>query len=476
MSKDYKINFGIDGWRGKLDSEVNRRSIAQVAQAFADYLINNSEEKDILKVAVGYDGRRDSKSFAQLFSRILSANNIRAFLSDKTGTTPVLSYFVKSQKMNAGVMITASHLPPEFNGVKIKAAYGGPFLSQDTLSVQKYIGTDLIQADDEHIFLVDVRACYYDHLEKIIEFDAIKFADIKVLIDSMGGAGQQIIESVLTRHNITAKTIYKIVEPDFAGRRAEPIEVNLMPMREELIKNPGYSIGIATDGDADRLGVMTDRGEMVSSQEVSLLLADYVINRKKLSGDIVKTATITDRLTSLFQSDERKVIEVPFGFKFICEKMINGNIAFGCEESGGYGFNDHIPERDGILSGLLMVEMLAKSPYKTLSELLEAKRNEFGRFYFKRLDIKYPHEKRFEKLKVIRDTLGSTLGNDKIEDVRDYFDTSENLTAVKLHFDKSNNWLLIRISETEELFRIYAEAESESELNGLIDNALNFFK
>ena len=251
-------------------------------------------------------------------------------------------------------MITASHNPPNYNGVKFKSHYGGPFFTEQTRELENFIGNSLVQADDEQIYQVEFRPDYYNHIEQLIDFRAIKEANLNILIDSMAGSGQQIIENLLIKHEIPSKTIFKIAEKDFSGRLAEPIEKNLGPLRDELLKENKYSLGIATDGDADRLGVMLENGHWLSAQKTILLLCDYLVNGKKLSGNIVKTSSVTDKLRTAFENENRKVIDVQVGFKYICEKMIDEETAFGCEESGGFAISKHIPERDGLLSGLTL--------------------------------------------------------------------------------------------------------------------------
>ncbi len=197
----------------------------------------------------------------------------------------------------------------------------------------------------------------------------------------MGGAGQNLIQQLLERYEIKSETIFSIPEENFYNRQPEPIAKNLIPLSENLKSNEKYSLGLATDGDADRCGVMLENGEWLSSQETILFLIDYIVNERKFEGHIVKTSSVTDKVFK-FQNDERKVFDVQVGFKYICEKMISENIAIGCEESGGFGFKFHIPERDGILSSLFILEMLANSGHKKLSDFVDNKRKEFGKIYY----------------------------------------------------------------------------------------------
>jgi len=458
-----EIVFGTDGWRGLIDKEINKGSVGKVAQAFAIYLKTRPKNSNDLKVAVAYDGRQYSKQFAILFARILSGNSITTFLADKTSTTPALSFYVKENGLNAGVMITASHNPAEYNGVKFKDSYGGPFFTEETLEIEKLIGKELVQADDDKVYQVDIRSPYYMQLERLVNFQLIKEAGLNILIDSMGGSGQQVIETILRKYEIPAKTIFKIAEFDFSGRIAEPIEKNLLPLKEELLKNH-YSFGIATDGDADRVGIMMENGDWLSAQETILLLTDFLINKKKVKGHLVKTSSVTDKLKFLFENEERKVFDVQVGFKYICEKMIQEDIAFGCEESGGYGYKGHMPERDGILSGLLFIEMLARSGYTKLSDYVYSKRNEFGLIHYSRIDFEYKNDDRLSILPFLVEKEIIELENYTIKDKQHFYSSRGVINGLKLRFIGDTKWLLLRCSETEPLFRIYAEGESDAEV------------
>lgn len=467
-----KIVFGTDGWRGLLDIEVNQETVREVAQAFALYLQNKFIEKSI-QVAVGFDGRRFSKEFAQLFAEVLSGNNINVFLSDKVIPTPVLSFFVKNYNLNAGVMITASHNPANYNGIKFKADYGGPFLTEETHKVEKLLGNKIAVLNDNLITVTDLLLPYYNHIETLIDFPLIQKSELKILVDSMAGAGQKIIENIFKKHNIEADTIFGTAEFDFAGRNAEPIEQNLYPLKEYLSNKKKYSIGLATDGDADRLGVLLENGEWLSAQETILLLTDYLKNKRNLKGNIVKTSSVTDIIREYFEKEDCKVIDVQVGFKYITEEMLKGNIAIGFEESGGYGYGNHIPERDGILSGLIIAEMLAASGFNKLSEYINEKRNIYGNIFYKRIDYHYDRNDRIEKLPQIINNILVELNGYKIVKTESFLSSRDIINGLKIFFEGSRKWLLLRSSETEPMFRIYAEGENEQDVINLLEAGKN---
>lgn len=467
-----KIIFGTDGWRGLIDFEVNIETISVVARAFADYLY--SKEVHNPKVAVSYDGRKNSKFFAEKFSQVLSANNIDVFLSEQITPTPVLSFFVKHNSLDAGVMITASHNPPQYNGIKFKAIYGGPFSTEETKKVEQFLFLHSYSFDTHRIQIVNMLQPYINHISRLIDFDLIKESEIFPLIDSMGGAGSNLIERILEANEIKSETIFSKPDENFYDRQPEPIFKNLKHLSEKLISSK-YSIGLATDGDADRCGVMIENGEWLSAQETILYLTDYIVNEKKFDGHIVKTSSVTDKIFT-FQSEERKVFDVQVGFKYITEKMISENIAIGCEESGGFGFKFHIPERDGILSSLFILEMLAKSGYNNLSDFVTKKRKEFGEIFYDRIDLEFERPDRLKKLPALLNNLPGKISKFVVNKVETYKSSREEINGIKFYLSGENHWLLIRSSETEPLFRFYAEANSMDEVKKILNAGIELIE
>ncbi len=463
-----KIIFGTDGWRGLIDKEINPTAIQLAAQAFADFLkIENKSS-----AAVGYDGRMYSRVFAQLFSEVLSGNGIKVWLSNKIIPTPVLSFTVKNLNLDAGVMITASHNPANYNGVKFKADYGGPFLTEETLKVEKLISKNPIKKSSVNIEVVDFMPVYFAQLKNKIDTDSIRSANLKILIDSMGGAGSEYLQTFLSSFGISSTTVYGEPSDDFYGRNAEPIEKNLVPLKDKLNDDGYWSLGIATDGDADRLGVLLDNGKWLSSQMTILLLTDFLIKQKKYKGDIVKTSSVTDKLRSNFETAGRKVHDVQVGFKYICEEMIKREVAFGCEESGGYGFGGHIPERDGLLSALMLIEMLAQSKFKKLSEYVKTKQKEFGEIFYDRIDFEYTQTDRNEILPQLFNFPPNSIAGFKVKGVDKFFSSRGIINGLKFYLEGNSRWLLMRSSETEPLVRIYSEGQSEEEVSTILNNGL----
>lgn len=458
-----EIFFGTDGWRALDGSQMNEVSVAAIAQAFSDYLIERNREP---VVAIGYDSRKNSESFANIFAQVLSGNGIKVYLSDKIIPTPVLSYKVLNSGCDAGVMITASHNPKEYNGIKFKSGYGGPFSTEETKKVESYLYRSEIKESEDLVSKCDFIGEYIRHIEGLINFDKIKESGLRLLIDSMGGSGQRLTEQILKKHGVEAISIFADPVSDFYGRSPEPIEKNLEPLSKAL-KGGNYSFGVATDGDADRIGVCLDSGDWLSAQHTILLLVDYLKNVKKVAGGIVKTSSVSDKIRILFENETTPVYEVQVGFKYICDVMLRHNIAFGGEESGGFGYGMHIPERDGIFSSLLLLEMLAVSSCKTLSEYFGKKQPCLGTIYYNRMDLVYGNENKNDLLPQLSLNSPRMISGFKVIDMQLFCSSRNIVNGIKFLLGPCR-WLLIRSSETENIVRFYAEGQSEEETEKLL--------
>lgn len=465
-SEPSKIVFGTDGWRGIIDVDVTNKSIAVIAQAFADHLLESVHKIISPSVVIGFDGRRNSKQYAALFARVLAGNRIRVVVSDRVVPTPVLSWSVKTGGYNAGVMITASHNPSKYSGVKFKGEYGGPFLTQDTKKVESRIEYNLIQTADSY----SERNLVSDYITSItekIDFKSARKKGLRILVDSMGGAGGRLIEEILSKQKIETVTIHGEPDTDFYGRSPEPVDKNLAPLKEEIVKG-NFAFGIATDGDADRVAFVLDNGEWLSAQETILLLTDHLVNSGLYDGDIVKTVSVTDKLFKL-KLGNRKIREVQVGFKYITGEMLSGGVAMGFEESGGFGLTSHIPERDGLLFAMIMLEMLGDSPFTTLSELVSEKRKEFGAIHYDRIDHHYEEDDRMELLPHLFAAIPEEVAGFKVTGSSEFYSANGVVNGLKLRLDGESRWLLIRSSETEPLLRFYAEGESEDEPASILE-------
>jgi phosphomannomutase len=468
------IVFGTDGWRGVMDETFTEENVLRVANAFLRYAVSLSSFSNHPLIAVGYDGRTNSHHYAELFSNRLAHEGCRVLLSSGVIPTPVLSYSTKKLQCLAGVMITASHNPPRYNGLKFKAAYGGPFMSEETNKIEQQLsagGISVAASPGGKVEEVDFLPAYISHLKTMVDTASLQVYASKndrragVIIDSMGGAGQTILEDFLVQCGWRAQTIFGEVEPQFFGRVPEPIAQNLSPLMYN-VRATDAQIGLATDGDADRCSVVYDDGEWVNAQETILALLWHLRVNKDWRGAIVKTASVTDKVRLFSKDWNESLFDVHVGFKYITEVMLQQKCMFGGEESGGFGFGPHIPERDGILANLLFVEMLAKTEL-SLHSIIAKIRTEKGQLYYDRVDATYTQPDRNILLpQIIEKKIRNLAGFDLVSITR--YEEMGMLTGLKLIFGDCR-WSLIRTSQTEPLIRLYAEGQSKDEVTAFLE-------
>lgn len=456
---DMKVNikFGTDGWRGVISDNFTFANVRRVAQAIADYY-NQKLANGIYrpKIAVGFDTRFLSEKYAQLVSDVLIRNGIDVVFSGRPVPTPALSFAVKQRKLSAGVMITASHNPPEYNGIKIKNSLGGAAGIDITGEVERFIehGNEISEEITGEVFKTDITKDYVKFLRQYINFSKIKKPKFKVLVDVMHGSGNGFIGEVLKGSNIKVEYARRDINPSFAGLRPEPVLENLLHT-QKLLKKGGFDICLVLDGDADRIAAFTGKGEFINPQKVLGLLIYHLVSNRKMSGGVVKTIVGTNMLDNITRDLGLKLYETPVGFKYISELMINEDILVGGEEAGGMGFKDYIPERDGSLAGLLLLEMMCYRK-KSIAVILKEMEARWGRYYYLREDLKLKgieaDVQEFKNVKVL-------LDKDVVE-VKDY-------DGLKL-ISSDGSWLMFRGSGTEPIMRIYAESKSLAKAKALI--------
>ena len=464
------IRFGTDGWRGLMSSDFTDRNVRCVADA-----LYRSLKKNTPSIAIGFDGRKDSDHFAAACAEVLAGRGATVLLSPSVIPTPVLSFAVRHFHCDAGIMITASHNPPEYNGIKFKASYGGPYMTEQTKEVESLLLAEppavAGASAPESIRKVDFLPSYFAHLRQIVDVKILaSFANGAgrnpgIIIDSMGGAGQTLLEDFLAPLGWRAQTIFGEAEPTFFGRTPEPVERNLGP----LLYNTGVTeslVGIATDGDADRCSVVYADGTWMNAQETILALLYHLHTYRHQHGAIVKTASVTDKVRLMAERWNEPLHDVQVGFKYVAEVMLAHDCMFGGEESGGFGYGMHLPERDGILSGLLFAEMLSKSE-RSLIDIVEEIRREFGTLHYARIDASYTSPDRSEILSRLAATVPTSVGGLSVLGVRNYEELG-NLTGLK-YLCGDSRWLLIRTSQTEPIIRFYAEGQSDAEVTALLN-------
>ena len=436
-----QIKFGTDGWRAIIADTYTLENVRILTQAVADYLGAGK------KVAVGYDTRFMSAKFAEAAAIVLQNNGMEVVLSDRPTPTPALSFVVKSRKLDLGIMITASHNPAEYNGFKIKNAAGGGASQDITSAVESLLGKTPVKdaALACPIKPVDIIKDYIKFIRNYIDLKKIKNKKFKVLVDSMYGSGDSFIAQVLKGTSIRLEFMRNTINPSFDGGRPEPVEENLEELKRR-VKNEKFDLGIALDGDADRIAAVAPGGVFIHPQKILGLLALHLNQDRGWSGGLVKTICGSIMMDNIAKFLGIKLYETPVGFKYISDLMETQDVVAGGEEAGGMGVKNYIPERDGTMAGLLLIEMMVYRNKNILKILNEAEK-QFGRFYYVRQDFHIA--KRIEPKK---ENLPKELLGKKVVDIKDY-------DGVKL-ICEDQSWLMFRASGTEPIMRSYAEAKS----------------
>lgn len=457
-----EIKFGTDGWRAVISDTFTFENVRIVAQATADWVLKNNPNFSKKEVCVGYDNRFLSAEYAQAMAEVFAANGIKSYLSNTSLPTPALSFGVVGLKSVCGIMITASHNPAKFNGIKIKTSVGGAAPKDITGVVEGYLGQtpvkrmDLVEAKVKSLIVLhDFKPAYVKFIRNYLDLKKIKNAKYKVLADIMHGSGRDLMREILKGTKIQLTLMREDVNPSFDGSKPEPIPECLEVMMSRM-KKEKFDFGHVLDGDADRIAAVMPGGEFVSPQKILGLLILHLVRNRKVEGGIIKTLCGTTMLDKIAAKLGRKLYETPVGFKYISDLMVSQPIVAGGEEAGGMGLPNYIPERDGTLAGLLLMEMMVYNK-KNFKQLVEAMEKEFGRYYYQRLDYTMDAKKvDLNKLKTISVVLGQKVV--KVQDI----------DGVKLTL-ANEDWLMFRPSGTEPLVRIYSEAKSLKKAKDLLE-------
>lgn len=453
MSKT-EIKFGTDGWRAIIGRDYTYENVRRVIQAWCDVF----GKKGAL-VVLGYDRRFSSDLFAQEAAGVLAANGIQVKLSETYCPTPCVSWLCKTDKALAGVVITASHNPYQWNGVKFKEGYGGSASPEYCKAIEDQIlkndaegkealFLDFEKAQEQGLITTFSPQRYIEHLRTLIDLAAIKKAKLKIGVDPIYGAGSGFIAEVLEQDLVEIRSE---ANPGFGGVNPEPIEKNLKALIK-TVRSEKCDIGLATDGDADRIGAVDEKGEFIDSHKIFSLILRHLVTQKGKTGEVVTTVSTTQMVRRLCKKFDLPVCETPIGFKYICKKFVeSSNPLMGGEESGGLGMAHHVYERDGIFSGLLLLDIMAVYR-KPISEIINDLQKEVGPLQFIREDLHVPQEKIAQiKEKLSKNPPENLMGKKIVQNnFKDGF---------KFLMD-DDSWLLIRPSGTEPLLRLYAEAPS----------------
>ncbi|UCH71343.1 MAG: phosphoglucomutase/phosphomannomutase family protein [Candidatus Bathyarchaeota archaeon] len=459
--------FGTDGWRGVIAQDFTFDNVRVVAQAIADYL--KATGLDQRSLIVGFDTRFLSDRFARSLAEVVASNDIPVFLTTKPSPTPLISFTVKNRKAGGGVVITASHNPFMYSGIKFKSEYGGSALTKNTKEIESFLYKNPVKYDaekrEQYTKEANFEPDYLDKIESLVDLQLIGEAGFKIVADAMHGAGDRVIARLLSATKCQVKDIRFQPDPMFGGVKPEPIRQILQPLIDAVLEWDA-DIGLATDGDADRFGVITSKGAFVSPHEALALLILHLHQNKGWRGGVVKTASVCNIVSNVAEKLALPVYETAVGFKNICELMLEKDILVGGEESGGAGFKNHVPERDGILASLLILEMMAMEE-KGINEILKELKGEFGEVHYDRVDLPYDKPNRMELVPNLQTNPPRQVCGLKVTKVDTYLGV-EVVNGIKFHFADQRGWLLIRASETEPIMRIYAEASSDDLVQQLL--------
>jgi alpha-D-glucose phosphate-specific phosphoglucomutase len=462
------IKFGTDGWRGVIAKDFTFDNVRACAQGVADYLKQAGLADN--GIIIGYDTRFASEDFAAAAAEVIAASGIKAHLCPKATPTPVISYGVTAQKAGGAIVITASHNPHNWNGFKYKNENGSSAPLPVTREIEKNLSAALASGKIEHMPLataldkgmvayLDLEPIYLKQIAKLVDLKKLRQSKLKVIIDPMYGAGAGYLKTLLGGGTLKPVEINGERNPLFPGIQPEPIAVNLAKLSAE-VKKEKADVGLATDGDADRVGVIDEKGNFLTQLQVFALLCLYLLEVRGERGAMVRTITSTTMLDRLGELYKVPVYETAVGFKYVAEKMMETNALVGGEESGGYGFRGHVLERDGILAGLYFLDFMLRTG-KTPSQLLDYLYSKVGPHYYQRIDVEFTGGERPAIIKRLTDNLPPSLEGVKVAKL----DKSDGF-----HFILADNsWLLIRFSGTEPLLRIYAESNSPARVERLLE-------
>ena len=466
------IKFGTDGWRAVISDTFTFNNLRLVAQAVADTINEENGDKQPLAV-VGYDTRFLSDRYATEVARVLAANGIKAMLASSDAPTPAISFAVKDMRAAAGVMITASHNAPRYNGFKLKAAYGGSASPEQCTRVEIHLrdneelarGPNLIEFEvgiqQGLIERFNPAPSYYNHLRTLVDLETICNASLRVIHDPMYGSGRAYIKGLLGGVGCQVYEIRGEMNPGFGGIHPEPLGKYLGALAAAIQSEFG-EIGLATDGDGDRIGAMDEHGRFVDPHRIFALILRYLVEERKQSGTVVRTVSTTRMIDRLCQRYGLPTKEVPVGFNHIADIMMSRDVLIGGEESGGISIKGHIPEGDGILIGLLLLEVIAKSG-KRLAELVDELHEDVGPAHYQRTDMRLRRPVvKSEMVARLRDEAPSEIAGLKITEVL-------TIDGVK-YLTEDGSWLLIRPSGTEPVLRVYAEGRTPE----VVDNLMQY--
>jgi len=464
------IKFGTDGWRGIIADDFTFDNVRRVAGAIAAYVLKHEDAR--CGLIVGYDTRFTSQSAARIAAEVLAEAGIPVKLANDYTPTPAISFAVKQRGAAGGVVVTSSHNPWNWNGVKFKGKFGG----SGTPSIMKGIEDELAagampSGQKAVIEEVDLKPAYIEAICRFADLEAIAKANFKFAVDSMYGSGRGVLTGVFNRHGIQHVAIRQELNPLFPDINPEPIIPHVAILQQIVLKE-GCHAGFATDGDADRIGAVAEDGSFVDSHKIFSVLLQWLLVRKKWPGEVARAFNTTRMLDRIAAKYGRKLNECPIGFKYIADLMMEREILIGGEESGSIGYSRFLPERDGLLNSLLLANVMAEEG-KPLAQLVADLQREYGPHYYGRRDLHIPEDVKQQAIRQARSDRTKRLGSYSVL-------RKESLDGIKFFLDAPINgngadaWVLFRASGTEPLLRVYAEAASPELVNEILSSAESF--
>jgi phosphomannomutase len=466
------IKFGTDGWRGIIADDFTFDNVRRVAGAIAAYVLKHEDARR--GVIVGYDTRFASPEAARIVAEVLAGSGIPVKLASDYTPTPAISFAVKQAGAAGGVVITSSHNPRNWNGVKFKGKFGGSGTPAIMKAIEEELNVVAMPAGPKAVIEeVDLKPAYVEAISRFADLSTISNANFKFAVDAMYGSGRGIVSGIFNDHGIRHVAIRQELNPLFPGINPEPIEPHIAMLQQTVVKE-GCDAGLATDGDADRIGAVAEDGSFVDPHKIFSVLLQWLLARKKWPGEVVRAFNTTRMVDRIAAKHGRKLNECPIGFKYIADLMMERDIVIGGEESGGIGYSRFLPERDGLLNSLLLANVMADER-EPLGQLVADLQREYGPHFYGRRDLHIPEDVKQRAILRARSDGTNRLGNYAVL-------KKEGLDGIKFFLDAPNDnngaeaWVLFRASGTEPLLRVYAEAASPDLVNEILSGAETFVK
>ncbi len=460
-----RIQFGTDGWRAIVASQFTVANVARATSATANWLLKKYSNPEVV---IGYDTRFLGKMFAETAAKVLAAKGIRVSISEDFVSTPMVSLAVKELEANLGIMITASHNDYRYNGFKVKGSYGGSLLADDLkdiehlISLENEFDLELLKWDVfielELIKYINLEDLYFNYIKDHFNLRQINKSGLKIAFDAMYGSGQRVIKRILKK----ARFFHCTVDTQFGHTPPEPLEHHLQEMSQYIRKSGDVDVGLAIDGDGDRIALVGKDGEYISSHHIILILIHYLAKYRQMNGKVITGFSSTSKVEKLSLHYGLMITRVPIGFKDICKIMINEEVLLGGEESGGIAIHGYLPERDGIWMALTILQFMAETG-KSLDDILQEIFKITGPFACRRRDIQIPREKRIRIIEACRMGDYKSFGRFQVESI-------EELDGSKFYFDE-DEWVMLRASGTEPILRIYSEAKDRETAEEILEAA-----